>query len=109
MTTTRHCPSCGFHFAPWGHRGGEKRFCSSDCQKAFAARSKVEGALIINLAKAWRQGRGKAGTPAEAFKEMVSILDYLIERDREAGRPNVSEHVGRLLRDGRFLDRLRSR
>lgn len=108
MPMTWHCPQCGTDFTPWGTRGGQRRFCTPKCRADFNARAKVEGALIISLAKAWRVNRGKGETAKAAFSEMVSILDMLNARDREMGRPNVTGHVGRLVGSGRYIDRIRS-
>ena len=99
------CPNCGTLFPK---TRCDKRFCSSDCQVKWQARQKVEGALIVSLAKVWRKHRGTTDVAKKAFSELVSILDFLNAEDREAGRPDASEHVRATLASGRFIDRVRS-
>lgn len=109
MATTAPCPQCGAPFAPWNAKGGRRNFCSGECRAAFHARAKLEGALIVQLAKAWRAQRGSGEIAKAAFKELCSALDMLNARDREMGRPAVTDHVGRLLGSGfRVIDRTRS-
>ena len=101
------CPTCGSPFSRWG-RGGQRNFCSPTCRQDFAARAKVEGALIVQLAKAWRAERGGGEVGKAAFQELCTVLDMLNARDREAGRPPVTQYVRRALLQGRTIDRLRS-
>jgi len=49
-------------------------------------------------AMAYRQGRGRKGVAAEAFKELSRLLDRFNAEDRAAGRPSAMAYVEGLQR-----------
>lgn len=88
----RICPQCSDRFAlpPANAPGGHKRFCSDACRMAWGARAKREGAVIVTIAKIWRQNRGGGELGKLAFARLCESLDLLNAGDTEAGRKRLS-------------------
>jgi hypothetical protein len=111
LPPARICPNCGDSFArPAKGPGGHKRFCSDKCRSDWRGREKVQGAVIITLAKVWRKSRGSGDIGKAAFQRFVEALDILISDDEEAGRPKLTANgpVTPFLREiieDRYLDR----
>lgn len=114
MDQERICPNCGNGFVPGG-RGLGKRFCNQACTRAFHNRSKGEGAVAIQLVKAWIEtrhapaGSREAGICRDARRELTQLARTLIAADRQAGRPPTADYVESLLAETRYMDRRRSR
>lgn len=108
----RTCPECsGEFFVPAKGPGQHKRFCEAKCRTAWANREKAQGAVLITVAKIWRETRGSGPHGRAAFAEMTSILDILIGDDRKAGRLSFKSEalkpfVNDVLRDP-YMDRKR--
>jgi hypothetical protein len=100
------CPECGELFYP---RAYQQVFCSTPHKKAFQNRAAVDGRAIIALAKAWRLSRNakkdspNRATGQAAFRQLVTTLDNMLERDRDEGRkPQMAfDYVRSLFTDGR--------
>jgi hypothetical protein len=108
----RVCPECGTEFEPPAKGPGQhKRFHDPACRTAWANREKAQGAVLITVAKIWREFRGSGRHGRAAFAEMTSILDILISADKKAGRlsfksPELEPFVRDVLADP-YLDRRR--
>lgn len=94
-TGPRTCMECGATF-----RGGHPKalFCSAQHQADFHNRSAKLGRVIMPLAKAWRQSRGKTDEASkqlarEAFAMFCRMLDEASADDRTAGRPAALQYV----------------
>lgn len=84
---TRVCPNCSATFdLPLRGPGGHKRFCSEKCRTTWRNREKAEGAVIVTLAKIWRQNRGSGELGKLAFARLTETLDVLNAKDSEEGR-----------------------
>lgn len=90
----RACAECGGRF---GAKHPAAQFCSPAHKTAFHNRQKGRSHVIM-YAMAYRQGRGKKGTPADCLKEMCRLLDQFNREDREAGRPSAVAYVEGLKR-----------
>lgn len=65
---------------------------------AFANRCTARGKTLLPLALGWRVDRGKKGSVgAQAYSDMVQLLDAYAAEDHAAGRPKMSLYVDRLL------------
>lgn len=107
------CAECGSRFQK---TRPHQQFCSDAHKRAFQNRQNVEGRAVIALAKAWRAGRnlGKEATDEretarQVLSELCSILDNFNAADKDAGRPNPLHYAKGLLRQGRYIDRQRTR
>ena len=84
---TRVCPNCSSSFdVPIKGPGGHKRFCGEKCRTTWRNREKAEGAVIVTLAKIWRQNRGSGHLGKLAFARLTETLDVLNAKDSEEGR-----------------------
>lgn len=107
------CPNCARDFSkPSKGPGQHKRFCSSECRMAWAAREKVQGAAVVTLAKIWRKARGTGPAAKAAFAELISTLDLMMAEDAAAGRPPLTEagpvgHYVRAVVSERYVDKRR--
>ena len=90
----RACPECGAKFKA-NHPGAQ--FCTPAHKTAFHNRQKGRSHAIM-YAMAYRQGRGRKGVAAEAFKELSRLLDRFNAEDRAAGRPSAMTYVEGLQR-----------
>ena len=90
----RVCPECGDKFVA-AHPNAQ--FCSAAHKTAFHNRQKGR-AHVIMYAMAYRQGRGRKGVAAEAFKETCRLLDMFNAEDRAAKRPSALSYVEGLQR-----------
>lgn len=111
---TKQCPECGAPIAPRpaGKRGQVSTFCCTAHQTAFQQRQFQQGRAIIALAKAWRASRNRKEDReigAAALTEMYAIIDSFNSEDIKAGRPRCTEYAARLLANGRFIDRRRTK
>jgi hypothetical protein len=100
----RVCCECGAEFVP---NRPQQQFCTPKHKTEFQNRAAAEGRALVALAKAWRAKRGSGETAKAAFKEFVSILDLFNAQDRAAGRPNPEAYAAQLLKQGRYIDRVR--
>lgn len=101
------CPECGRPVYRKTKKGPVPTFCCPEHKVAFNNRQIVRGRVIISLAMAWRQQRGKKGTGSAAYREMIRIVDKFNAEDREAGRPLVTNYVADLFQDWRSYDERR--
>lgn len=103
------CPECG-EAVPQeaGRRGRRRVFCSPEHKRAHNNRALSEGAAVIHLLKGWRVDRGQGDIAKESFRQFCQIVDDMISKDREAGRPRPDLYAAKLMADGRlYMDRSR--